>query len=178
MRGVNRVVSGVLGLILIVLGLITTVAAIIIWAGRRPRVLPLDRWYSTLRTTPLSDRGVLITALVIGVVGLLILLSQLLPWAPDRVLIGTPAASEAPPPGGGGAPPGGDGAVKTRESRTESSGEAGTRSAEASAASLGTVPDEPVMVVRGAAPGEVEAAPWWVTRRSVQRRTATAAGAI
>src|SRR5689334_19497230 len=135
MRGVNRVASGVLGLILIVVGLITAVAAVIIWAGRRPLVLPLDRWYSTLRNTLVSDRGVLITAVVIGLVGLLILLSQVLPWAPDRVLVGAPSAGEAAPLGGGRSPA--DEASMTRASRSESTGEAGTRSAEAGAASLG-----------------------------------------
>src|SRR4051794_17018866 len=113
MRRVNRIASGVLGVLLIAAGLLTVLEMVLIVAGRPPVWLPLQRWYDTLGVTALSDRGVLVTAVVVALVGLGILVAELLPRRPDRVLAG---------------------------------GEAG--------------------------------APWWVSRRSVQRRTAIAAGLV
>src|SRR6185369_17840554 len=86
---------------------------VVIAVGQRPLWLPLQRWYDTVGMTALSDRGVLVTAVVVGLVGLAILVAELLPRRPDRVLAGS----------GSGAP-------------------------------------------------------WWVSRRSVQRRTAIAAGLV
>jgi hypothetical protein len=178
MRAVNRFASGLLGLVLIVVGLVVAIEAGLIAAGRRPAGLPLDGWYQRLTATTLANRAVLVTAIVVGVVGLLILVSQLRRWAPDRLLVGTPAGSTSLNLARGGSGP-----VETRVSATERDGEAGTVSAEASATSFGMIPDEPVMVTRDQSAGlpagrTDEGAPWWVTRRSVQRRTATAAGSV
>jgi hypothetical protein len=113
MRRVNRIASGVLGVLLIAAGLLVAVEMVLIAAGRQPAWLPLQRWYQTIGFATLGSRGVLITAILAGLVGLGILVAQLRRWKPDRVLAGS----------GSGAP-------------------------------------------------------WWVSRRSVQRRTAIAAGAL
>jgi hypothetical protein len=113
MRWINRFASGLLGLALIALGLLVVLETALIAAGRRPVWLPLDRWYSWLmRTTPASG-AFLATAIVVGVVGLLILLVELRRWRPDRLLAAGTAAM-----------------------------------------------------------------PWWVSRRTVERRTATMAAAV
>jgi len=113
MRRVNRIASGVLGVLLIAAGLLAVLEMVLILVGRSPWWLPLRRWYDTVGMTALSNRGVLVTAVVVGLVGLGILVAEVWPRRPDRVLAG---------------------------------GESG--------------------------------APWWVSRRSVQRRTAIAAGLV
>ena len=88
MRGINRVVSALLGLVLIVVGLLVALEAAWIAAGRAPLWFALDRWYASLTRTTLANRAFLVTAIVVGVVGLVILLLQLRPWRPDRLVAG------------------------------------------------------------------------------------------
>lgn len=88
MRGINRVASALLGLVLIAVGLLVALEAALVAAGRAPLWLPLDRWYATLMRTTLADHAFLLTAIGVGVVGLAILLVQLRPWRPDRLVAG------------------------------------------------------------------------------------------
>jgi hypothetical protein len=113
MRGLNRVASALLGLVLILVGLFVVLVMALIAAGASPRWLPLDHTYATLMRTTLADHAVLITSIVVGVVGLLLLLLELRPWKPDRLLA-----------------------------------------------------------------GRADSTPWWLSRRSVERRTATMAETV
>lgn len=113
MRGLNRVASGLLGLVLILVGLFVVLVMALLAAGSSPRWLPLDHTYATLMRTTVANHTVLITSIVAGVVGLLVLLLELRPWKPDRLLA-----------------------------------------------------------------GRADATPWWLSRRSVERRTATMAGSV
>jgi hypothetical protein len=113
MRVGNRVASGLLGLVLIAIGLTIAVDVWRVASGAAPLVLPLDEWYRSLTTTTLSDSTFVATAALVGLLGLVLLVLELRPWAPARVR-------------------------------------------------AGAVPE----------------APWWVSRRSVERRTASAAGGV
>jgi hypothetical protein len=87
-RGFNRIASGVLGLVLILVGLFVVLVMALVAVGRSPRWLPLDHTYATLMRTTVASHAVLITSIVVGVVGLLLLLVELRPWKPDHVLAG------------------------------------------------------------------------------------------
>jgi hypothetical protein len=113
MRGLNRVASGLLGLVLILVGLFVVLVMVLVAVGSSPRWLPLDHTYATLMRTTVADHAVLITAIVAGVVGLLLLVMELRPWKPDRL-----------------------------------------------------------------AAGQADTTPWWLSRRSVERRTATMAESV
>ena len=114
MRGLNRIASALLGLVLILAGLFVVLVMSLIAAGKSPGWLPLDRTYAWLMRTNFTSHAVLITSIVVGVVGLLLLLVELRPWKPDRLLAG----------------------------------------------------------------GGADGTPWWLSRRSVERRTATMAAAV
>jgi hypothetical protein len=88
MRGVNRVASALLGLVLILVGLFVVLVMSLVAAGSSPRWLPLDHTYARLMRTTVGNHAVLITSIVVGVVGLLVLLVELRPWRPDRLLAG------------------------------------------------------------------------------------------
>ena len=89
MRGINRFASGLLGLVLIAVGLLAVLEMALIAAGRAPLWFRLDRWYGTLMRTTLANRTFLITSIVVGAIGLVILLLQLRPWKPDRLIAGS-----------------------------------------------------------------------------------------
>lgn len=84
MRGVNRVATALLGLVLIVVGLLAAAEALLAYAGRRP-LLPLRDWYARAVSTSYNDRIVLLVAIGIGIVGLVILIAQLRPLRPDQL---------------------------------------------------------------------------------------------
>jgi len=88
MRGINRVASALLGLVLIAFGLLVALETAWIAAGRAPLWFALDRWYASLRHRTLGSVGFLVTAIVVGAVGLIILVLELRPWKPDRVVTG------------------------------------------------------------------------------------------
>jgi hypothetical protein len=94
MRTTNRIFSALLGLILIVVGLAVAIEMALIAAGRAPVVLPLDRWYRSLRSVSLDDSRFLAVAVAVGLIGLVLLVAELRPWPPSRVL--TNAAAGAP----------------------------------------------------------------------------------
>jgi hypothetical protein len=109
----NRIASAVLGLLLIVGGVVVIVEMALVASGRRPLVLPLDRWHRSLTGLRVRDDGLLWVSILVGIVGIVLLVAELRRWAPDRVSTS----------GGSGAP-------------------------------------------------------WWLSRRSVERRTATAAATV
>jgi hypothetical protein len=85
MRTTNRILSSLLGLVLIVVGLAVAIEMALIAAGRNPVVLPLDRWYGSLRSVSLDDRRFLAIAVAVGILGLFLLVAELRPWPPQRV---------------------------------------------------------------------------------------------
>src|SRR5262245_56358482 len=85
MRATNRILSAVLGLVLIVVGLAVAIEMALIAAGRAPVLLPLDRWYQSLRTVGLEDSRLLAVSVGISLIGLVLLVLELRPWPPQRV---------------------------------------------------------------------------------------------
>jgi Family of unknown function (DUF6286) len=93
MRGINRVASALLGLVLIAFGLLVALETAWVAAGSAPLWLPLDRWYANLMHRTLGSVGFLVTAIVVGVIGLIILVLEVLPRKPDRVVTGQDEAA-------------------------------------------------------------------------------------
>jgi len=85
MGTVNRLLSALLGLVLLVVGLATVVGMIVIASGRQPTFLPADRWYSWLRGTRFEDGRFLAIAAICALVGLILASLELRRWPPDRV---------------------------------------------------------------------------------------------
>jgi hypothetical protein len=86
MRGVNRAAAALFGLALIGLGLLVVLETGLVAAGRAALWFPLDRWHATLTRTSLVSRGFLVAAIVVGVIGVLILVAELWPRRPDRLI--------------------------------------------------------------------------------------------
>lgn len=94
MRTTNRILSALLGLVLLLAGLAVAIeAALVAWGGR-PAVVPADRWYASLRELSFADRPFLVTAAITALVGLGLVILQLRPWPPERVQ--TSAGDNAP----------------------------------------------------------------------------------
>jgi hypothetical protein len=85
MRTTNRILSTLLGLVLLLAGLAVAIEAGLIAWGGRPAVVPADRWYAALRELRLADVRFLGTAAVVALVGLVLVLLQLRPWPPELV---------------------------------------------------------------------------------------------
>ena len=93
MRTTNRILSAVLGLVLIAVGLAVAIEMALIAAGRNPVVLPLDRWYRSLRSVSLDDGRFLAVCVGLGLFGLVILVAELRPWPPSQVQANTAAGA-------------------------------------------------------------------------------------
>jgi hypothetical protein len=85
MATVNRLLSALLGLLLLVVGLATVVGMIVIASGRQPTFFPADRWSSWLRSTRIEDGRFLVIAAICALVGLILVGFELRRWPPDRV---------------------------------------------------------------------------------------------
>ena len=85
MRTTNRILSALLGLVLIVVGLVVAIEMALIAAGRAPAVVPLDRWYRWLRSIALDNTWFLATAIGVAILGIILLVAELRPWPPQRV---------------------------------------------------------------------------------------------
>jgi hypothetical protein len=85
MRTTNRILSTVLGLVLIVVGLTVAIEMALIAAGRTPIMLPLDRWFRSLRSVSLDDSRFVAVAAGFGLIGLVLLVAELRPWPPSQV---------------------------------------------------------------------------------------------
>lgn len=94
MRVVNRVIAAVLALALLVGGLLTAVEIVVAGFGRKPWVLPHDRWYHSARTRSWESappRWIFIGLVVAGLVLLFLQFARRRPPALDL----TPAAVPA-----------------------------------------------------------------------------------
>ena len=76
MRILDRVVSAVLGLALLVGGLLVAIEIVLAGLNRRPWLLPHDRWSASARTTPWSDPDLRLVFVVLIVVGILLLVVE------------------------------------------------------------------------------------------------------
>lgn len=88
MRVVNRIAAGLLGVVLFALGVLAIVEAALVAVGGRPWLVHVDRWHGALSSRTLADNRVLGVSIIVGVVGLIILISQLRPWPPRRLVTG------------------------------------------------------------------------------------------
>lgn len=85
MRAVNRVLSLLLGLVLLAGGLLVVVEAVLAAADQSSWLIPADSWYQFLTENTLGDTVVLIAALAVGLLGLILLVAELRPWPPARL---------------------------------------------------------------------------------------------
>jgi hypothetical protein len=88
MRALNRTAATVLGLLLLIIGLVA-IAELVVAANHRtlwPRWLA--DWLNSWRTTTIGDNRVLAISIIVAAVGLLITLSQVRRWRPDRIPTG------------------------------------------------------------------------------------------
>lgn len=102
MRVADRVLSVLLGLALAAAGVLTLINIVLTALGKSWWPHALWTWAHRLTTTPRSDLSVRVTAAVVLAAGILLLVSQLRPWAPAEL----PVA-------------GGDGAWKIRRRSAE-----------------------------------------------------------
>lgn len=93
MRVLDRVLAGLLGLVLLVGGLLVAVEIGLAALDADPWLIPHDRWRRTLLDTRWDDRSVLWIALAVAAVGLIVVLAELLRRAPVEIpLAGGPHA--------------------------------------------------------------------------------------
>jgi hypothetical protein len=83
MRTTNRILSTLLGLLLVIVGLAVVIEMAVIALGWQQA--PLAGWYAWLREVRFADSRFLTAALVAALIGLLLLLLELRPRAPHRV---------------------------------------------------------------------------------------------
>lgn len=76
MRIVDRVLSAVLGMALLVAGLLVAVEIMLAGLGRSPWLAPYDRWAESASTTPWSDPDLRVVFVGLIVVGVLLLLVE------------------------------------------------------------------------------------------------------
>lgn len=92
MRVANRLLSLLLGIVLLAGGLLIALEAVLAAAGQSTWLVPADQWYEFLTETLLGDTVVLVTALAVGVVGLVVLVVELRRWRPVRLPVHLEAA--------------------------------------------------------------------------------------
>lgn len=85
MHATNRILSALLGLALLLGGLLVVLEMGLIASGREPLWLPLDRWYESLRSARLDGGAFVAAAAIAAIVGVLLLIVELRPWAPQQV---------------------------------------------------------------------------------------------
>jgi hypothetical protein len=85
MRVVNRLASMLLAIILLGGGLLLAAEAAAYALGRPALLINRAGWANTLTTTRVGDPLILAIAIAVGVLGLLILFTQLRRWTPDRL---------------------------------------------------------------------------------------------
>ncbi len=88
MRAVNRIAAGLLGLALLVVGLVAAAEVALVLAGHPPWPGWLATWLNRWTTTTVGDSRVFWISIGAAVLGLLVLLSQLRRWRPDRLPAG------------------------------------------------------------------------------------------
>jgi hypothetical protein len=85
MRAVNRLLSLLLGLVLLLGGLLVAVEALLAALGQASWLIPVDRWYEFLTETRVGDRRVLIVSLAVAVLGLILVVAEVRRWPPTRL---------------------------------------------------------------------------------------------
>ncbi|MFK3979831.1 DUF6286 domain-containing protein [Micromonospora sp. NPDC050397] len=87
MRVVNRLASLLLAIILIGGGLLLAAEAAAVALDLPSLLIDRAAWFDALTGTTVDDPVVFAVAIAVGVVGLLILLTQLRPWTPQRLAV-------------------------------------------------------------------------------------------
>ncbi|RKR85801.1 hypothetical protein BDK92_0010 [Micromonospora pisi] len=85
MRVVNRLASLLLAVILLGGGLLLAAEAAAVALDLPSLLIDRAGWFNTLTSTTVGDPVIFAIAIAVGVVGLLILLTQLRPWTPQRL---------------------------------------------------------------------------------------------
>jgi hypothetical protein len=84
---VNRLASLLLALVLLGGGLLLAAEAAASALDQPGLLIDRTGWFNTLTGTPLRDAAIRAIAIAVGVLGLLILLTQLRRWTPDRLAV-------------------------------------------------------------------------------------------
>ncbi|HEX6336838.1 MAG TPA: DUF6286 domain-containing protein [Jiangellaceae bacterium] len=92
MRAANRLLSLLLGLVLLLGGLLVAVEAVLAALGQASLLIPVDRWYEFLTETEVGDRGVLIVSLAVALLGLILVVAEMRRWPPTRLPVHLEAA--------------------------------------------------------------------------------------
>ncbi|GAA4207639.1 hypothetical protein [Actinocatenispora rupis] len=87
MRVVNRLAGVLLGLVLLAGGLLVVVEGVLAATGRRPWPVDFATWYGPLTRTELRAPVVLACSIAVGVLGLLLFVTQVRRWAPPRLAV-------------------------------------------------------------------------------------------
>ena len=83
MRATNRILSTLLGLLLVIVGIAVVIEMAVIALGWQQA--PLASWYDWLRRVHFADSSFLTIAAIVAAVGLALLILELRPQAPHRV---------------------------------------------------------------------------------------------
>lgn len=85
MRVLDRVLSAVLGLVLLVGGLVVAIEIVLAALGRSPWLVPHDRWADSARTTPWSDPGLRVVFVGLAAAGALLLVAEVARRRPEAL---------------------------------------------------------------------------------------------
>lgn len=83
MRATNRILSTLLGLVLLIVGIAVVIEMAVIALGWQQA--PLTGWYDWLRRTHFADSSFLTIAAIAALIGLVLVVLELRPQAPHRV---------------------------------------------------------------------------------------------
>ncbi len=93
MRVLSRVLAAVLAVALVALGVLAIIEIVLAASGRDPWIVPHDEWNRDARTTLWRDDSIVIIGVILGLVGLALLVTQLLPRRPASWPVAVPDAS-------------------------------------------------------------------------------------
>ncbi|PRZ43700.1 hypothetical protein CLV47_102391 [Antricoccus suffuscus] len=74
-RVINRLLSALLGLVLLVAGLAGVIEVLVSLFGGAHFVVPTDKWLATLRSTPWNAESVVLVSTIVVVVGIVLIIS-------------------------------------------------------------------------------------------------------
>ena len=94
MRVANRIIAVIVALLLLLLGLLVAIEIFLAAIGQGPWIIPHDDWFQDARQNPWESGAVRAILIVMGVVGLILLVLQLIRRRPTALPL-------RPVPGGG-----------------------------------------------------------------------------
>src|SRR5688572_28624438 len=94
MRAINRILGVLLSVILLVVGLAVAVQAVAFLLDRPDAVFPVQDWSDAAAQTAVGAPVVIAVSVIVGIVGLLIVLTQLTRVPPARLQAGSESTSQ------------------------------------------------------------------------------------